>query len=190
MKAALEAWGADSNLFHQGVAKQSDDPDVVAATMAAPGVVLRRSIGSNGPFKEHAELPTDIEGEHGAKKHGRKPGRHAPAKRPEKAKPDPTAERSAALAYEREEERRERERAKEAAARQKERERREKATAKAQASLDVAEREHAKMAADLQAEAEGSRSARGPRALGGKGRESGCKRPFGVRGNRRPARPR
>jgi hypothetical protein len=35
MKAALEAWGADSNLFHQGAAKQSDDPDVIAATMAA-----------------------------------------------------------------------------------------------------------------------------------------------------------
>src|ERR1700726_2656279 len=31
MKAALEAWGADSNLFHQGAAKQSEDPDVVAA---------------------------------------------------------------------------------------------------------------------------------------------------------------
>jgi hypothetical protein len=27
MKAALEAWGADSNLFHQGAAKQSKDPD-------------------------------------------------------------------------------------------------------------------------------------------------------------------
>jgi hypothetical protein len=26
MKAALEAWGADSNLFHQGVAKESEDP--------------------------------------------------------------------------------------------------------------------------------------------------------------------
>jgi hypothetical protein len=31
MKAALSAWGASSNLFHQGVAKQTDDPDVVAA---------------------------------------------------------------------------------------------------------------------------------------------------------------
>ena len=30
MKAALEAWGADSNLFHQGAAKESDDPDVIA----------------------------------------------------------------------------------------------------------------------------------------------------------------
>jgi hypothetical protein len=30
MKAALEAWGADSNLFHQGAAKESHDPDVIA----------------------------------------------------------------------------------------------------------------------------------------------------------------
>jgi len=42
MKTALEAWGADSNLFHQGAAKQSEDPDVVAATMAKPGVMLKR----------------------------------------------------------------------------------------------------------------------------------------------------
>ncbi len=60
MKAALEAWGADSNLFHQGAAKQSEDPDVVAATMAKPGVMLKRPVGSNGPFKEHAELPTNL----------------------------------------------------------------------------------------------------------------------------------
>jgi len=37
MKAALEAWGASSNLFHQGAAKETDDPDIVAATMASPG---------------------------------------------------------------------------------------------------------------------------------------------------------
>ena len=37
MKAALEAWGADSNLFHQGAAKESHDPDVIAATLAKPG---------------------------------------------------------------------------------------------------------------------------------------------------------
>src|SRR6201999_3314999 len=62
MKAALEAWGADSNLFHQGAAKQTEDPDVVAATMAAPGVVLKRPVGTSGRFKERAELPTDIAG--------------------------------------------------------------------------------------------------------------------------------
>ena len=64
MKAALEAWGADSNLFHQGAAKQSHDPDVIAATMAKPGVVLRRPVGTKGPSSEHAELPTDL-GAHG-----------------------------------------------------------------------------------------------------------------------------
>jgi hypothetical protein len=51
MKAALEAWGADSNLFHQGAAKQSENPDVVAATMAKPGVMLKRPVGSNGPSR-------------------------------------------------------------------------------------------------------------------------------------------
>jgi hypothetical protein len=30
----------DSNLFHQGAAKESTDPDVIAATMKEPGVVL------------------------------------------------------------------------------------------------------------------------------------------------------
>jgi hypothetical protein len=64
MKAALEAWGADSNLFHQGAAKQSEDPDVVAATTAKPGVVLKRPVGSNGPFKENAELPRDLASSH------------------------------------------------------------------------------------------------------------------------------
>jgi hypothetical protein len=68
MKAALEAWGADSNLFHQGAAKQSDDPDVISATLETPGVVLKRPVGSNGPFKKHSELPTDISGSRGGKK--------------------------------------------------------------------------------------------------------------------------
>src|SRR6478735_1645924 len=63
MKAALEAWGADSNLFHQGAAKESADPDVIAAAMKKPGVVLRRPVGSDGSFSEHAELPTNLDGE-------------------------------------------------------------------------------------------------------------------------------
>jgi hypothetical protein len=37
MKAALEAWGTKTNLFHQGVAKEVDDPEVVPATMRKPG---------------------------------------------------------------------------------------------------------------------------------------------------------
>src|SRR5690242_14054432 len=60
MKAALEAWGAKSNLFQQGMAKESNDPEVVAAAMSKPGLVLRRPVGSGGPFEAHAELPTNL----------------------------------------------------------------------------------------------------------------------------------
>src|SRR3954453_1117709 len=60
MKAALDSWGARSNLFHQGAAKETDDPDIVAAKMEKPGVVLRRPVGSDGAFTEHSELPTDL----------------------------------------------------------------------------------------------------------------------------------
>ncbi|MET4016648.1 cell envelope biogenesis protein TolA [Bradyrhizobium sp. S3.2.12] len=152
MKAALEAWGADSNLFHQGAAKECDDPDVVAATMAKPGVVLRRPVGTDRPFSEHAELPPDLGGG-GPKKAARKS--KGPKTKKLSSRPvDKAAERKAALAYERERSRRELERAKEEAARQKERERRQQALDKAQAALDKAEQEHAKRAAVIRAELE------------------------------------
>lgn len=153
MKAALEAWGADSNLFHQGAAKESHhDPDVISATMAKPGVVLRRPVGTDRPFSEHAELPTDLGGG-GPTKAARKSKGHK-AKKPSSRSVDKAAERKAALAFEKEQKRRERERASEEAARQKDRERRQQAVDKAQAALDKAEQEHAKRAAAIQAEAE------------------------------------
>jgi colicin import membrane protein len=60
MAAALRAWGSDTNLFQQGFAKETDDPAIVAATLAKPGVVLRRPVGSDGAFSEHAELPKEL----------------------------------------------------------------------------------------------------------------------------------
>lgn len=80
MKATLEAWGAGSNLFHQGAAKETDDPEVVAATMSKPGVVLKRPAGSNGRFAEHADLP-DLKDEAGRRNKSRRsePKRHATA---------------------------------------------------------------------------------------------------------------
>ena len=75
-------------------------------------------------------------------------------KKPSSRPVDKTAERKAALAYEREERRRESERAREKAARQRERERRQQAVDKAQAALDKAEQEHAKRAAAIRAEVE------------------------------------
>jgi hypothetical protein len=151
MKAALEAWGADSNLFHQGAAKQSEDPDVVAATTAKPGVVLKRPVGSNGSFKEHAELPRDLAVDGGAKRAvrmaNRKPQKNA-------TKIDEAEDRKAALAFEKEQTRRARERAKEEAAQRKQRERRQKDVDKAQSALDAARRSHDRDAADIQAKIE------------------------------------
>ena len=42
MKAALAAWGSNSNLFHQGFASEATDPRIIAAAMKMPGVVLKR----------------------------------------------------------------------------------------------------------------------------------------------------
>jgi hypothetical protein len=151
MKAALEAWGADSNLFHQGAAKESDDPEIIAAAMAKPGIVLRRPVGSAGSFREHAELPTDLGGPRPTKATRKSKGRKAkPSSRPI----DKAAERKAALAFEKEQKRRERDRASEDAARQKDLERRQQRVDKAQAALNKAAQEHAKRAAIIQAEVE------------------------------------
>jgi hypothetical protein len=150
MKAALEAWGADSNLFHQGAARESSDPDVVAATLARPGVVLKRPVGSDQPFGEDAALPTHLDGgEH----RGPAKARAKPKKQPAR-KTDDKAAREAALAYAKEQKRRDAERRKEEAARDKERARREQAVAKAQAALDKAEREHDRLTAAIDAERE------------------------------------
>lgn len=151
MKAALEAWGAGSNLFHQGVAKETDEPDVVAATMSKPGVVLKRPAGSNGRFAEHSDLPSDLgSGENRARRqrHRLKPAKRAAPKISEREA------RKAAADFEKERERREAERRREEATRERNRERRERATAKAQAALDKAEREHGKKAAAIRNELE------------------------------------
>jgi hypothetical protein len=150
MKAALEAWGADSNLFHQGAAKESHDPDVVAATMAKPGVVLKRPVGSDGPFGEHAELPKNL-GRDGPKKPAHKPSAKA---RKSAAQPDKAADRKATQAYERERQRREREQAKEEAARLRERARRQEAIDEAQAALDTADEKYSQRVAALRAQIE------------------------------------
>lgn len=116
-------------------------------------MVLRRAVGSDGSFGEHAELPSDLGG-------GGRPTKVAGASKGRKAKKsasrpvDKAAERKAALAYGREQKRRELERAREEAALQRERERRQQAVEKAQAALDNAEGEHTRRAAAIQAEME------------------------------------
>ncbi|WFU21493.1 cell envelope biogenesis protein TolA [Bradyrhizobium sp. CB1717] len=153
MKAALEAWGASSNLFHQGVAKETDDPAIVAATMAKPGVVLRRPVGSDGSFAESAALPSDLADAEDKPKRKSKPGKRAAktAHKPSRKIDDQQA-RKASAAFEKEERRREAERRKEEAARAKERARRDKAVAAAEAALDEARREHEARTEQIEAE--------------------------------------
>jgi hypothetical protein len=139
MAAALRAWGSETNLFQQGFAKETDDPAVVAATLARPGVVLRRPVGSDRTFSEHAELPKELPIDQ-VKEKPAKP--RATPSEPPAPKVDDKAAREAALVFERERKRRESERRKEAAAREQERKRREQAIAKAEAALEEAKREH------------------------------------------------
>ncbi|GAA4756347.1 hypothetical protein GCM10023264_24890 [Sphingomonas daechungensis] len=45
-KAALEAWGADSNIFAQGIAEQVTEPALMEEPLANPGKVIKRVRGS------------------------------------------------------------------------------------------------------------------------------------------------
>jgi hypothetical protein len=101
-------------VFHKGFGKETDDPEIVAATMAKPGVVLKRPVGSNAAFSEDAELPhlpADEVKEKRAKRSAKR--KEAPAPRL-----DDKANRDAALAFEREQKRRETARLREEAARE------------------------------------------------------------------------
>ncbi|MET0968171.1 MAG: cell envelope biogenesis protein TolA [Tardiphaga sp.] len=147
MKAALEAWGADSNLFHQKFAWEADDPDVVAATLQHPGVVLKRPVGSKGAFTDSAELPRDMTSKDTPKKSA------APEKK-QGPKADGAAAKKAAAAYEREQAKREAAERREAATQAKERERRDAAVAKATKALAEAERAHDEAARAIDAERE------------------------------------
>src|SRR5581483_420448 len=133
MKAALEAWGAESNLFHQGAAREVDDPQIVKATIAKPGVVLKRPVGSTKQFKEQADLPHLS---------GNETRRESPKREKKKrlAKTvDENATAKAAADFEREQRKRDRERQREEKAQAKVRARREKAVAKARSALEAAE---------------------------------------------------
>ena len=145
MKAALDAWGAGSNLFHQGAAKETDDPDVVAVTMAKPGVVLRRPAGSSRGFAEHSDLPRSEDIEHPRASRSK-------AKKSTAPKVSEKAASKAAIDFELRRKQREAERRRELAEEAKKRERRDRTTAKAQAAFDEAQRSHDLRAADIEAE--------------------------------------
>ena len=138
MKAAAEAWGSKIDVFQKGFGKETDDPEIVAATMAKPGVVLRRPVGSNAPFSEDAELPHLPPDE--VKE--RRPNRIDKKEEPPAPKLDDKANRDAALAFDREQKRRETARLREVGARERRRKRQGEAIVKAERSLEEAEQSH------------------------------------------------
>jgi hypothetical protein len=168
MKAALKAWGAsESDLFQRGFAKQSEDREVIAATMAQPGVVLRRPVGSNKRFQEHPELPTaESLSEHFKRTEvhrnkttapklisANEQAKHNAAEEVEReaaAKVDEKAERKAAAAFEREERKRELQRKKEEEVAAKARARRNAAIERAKSALDDARRKHDERSASIE----------------------------------------
>lgn len=137
MKAALAAWGADSNLFHQNFAREVHDADVVKTAMAHPGLVLKRPVGSTKPFAERSELPEDLVS---TKK------RSTPTRKPRSDKVEDGKSavdgKKASAAYEREERKRQTNERQEEAKRAAGVRKRAAAVAKAEARLNAAQTEH------------------------------------------------
>jgi colicin import membrane protein len=160
MKAALEAWGMGHNAFQRGFAKQTDNPEIVAATMANPGVVLRRAVGTKGEFTEHSELPKDLWKLEAPKTEPARPKAKAPAKQSAKPKPsagdkkNPAAILSFEKAKQRRDAAREKEQAQAGAKREKDQARIERAKAKAEDALDRAKAHHEKIATAIAADQE------------------------------------
>ncbi|HEX2590508.1 MAG TPA: cell envelope biogenesis protein TolA [Rhizomicrobium sp.] len=158
MKAALDIWGSRSNLFHTGLARETDDREIVKATMEKPGTVLRRAVGAKGAFKEQAELPKVAVLEKASKQKSlalpmpeRKKAEPKPAKKPVEM---PADRKAAAQLYDLAQKRREREEQRADEARQRERERREQAIEKAQADLDAARARYDERVAEIEEQRE------------------------------------
>lgn len=160
MKAALEAWGMGHNAFQHGFAKPTDDPKIVAATMAQPGVVLRRAVGTKGAFSEHSELPKDLWKLEAPKAEPVRAKAKVPAKPAARAKPpaDDKKDRAAILSFEKAKQRRDDEREKAQAEADAKRDREQaqidRAVAKADQALEKAKTRHEETLAALAADQE------------------------------------
>lgn len=149
MKAALETWGSKRNLFTEGFASQSEDAEIVAATMAMPGVVLKRAVGSADAFSEHAAPPAKLPAIKGgttssiSKKPKAKSGAKPRKTDAKVANPsDEKAARRAATQYEKERARQETARRLEHAESKRKRARQAAAVATVESAFATAERTH------------------------------------------------
>ena len=87
-KAALEAWGADSNIFAQGIAEEVTDPALMEEPLARPGEVIRRARGSAEEHVAAADSQRPAKKEGGSRiKENRPSLRPSPAKRERRKKP-------------------------------------------------------------------------------------------------------
>ena len=144
MKAALDLWGAAFNLFTHGFARQTDERSTVAATLARPGVVLRRPVGTDQAYSEHAEASLSLPHQKANRKPKASPSKPS-RQRTRPAKPaNKKADRAAALAFAREQQRRALRSRQEEAALHKEGERRDRVLAAARATLEAAQAGHAR----------------------------------------------
>ena len=100
-KAALEAWGADANLFARGMAEVVTDPVLMAEPLAHPGQVIKRPRGS---MAEHlAALPEE---KPASPRKAKARGAARPRPRPDRAPLEAAEEALAALDRQQEAERR------------------------------------------------------------------------------------
>ena len=153
MKAALQAWGMTHDAFQHGFAKQTDDPEIVAQTNAKPGVVLRRGVGTTGPFTEDAKLPDTLPAIRPLPSPKSKPPAKARPVRHEKrakAKGDNTA----IISFEKARREREKRQAKEEEERANQRAKRVAATEKAEDAFAQAREAHEQILAEIERERE------------------------------------
>lgn len=59
-KVALAHWGVARDLFRDGTARETNDPSAVEAAMRKVRMVVRRPIGSGGPFEERADAESTL----------------------------------------------------------------------------------------------------------------------------------
>ncbi len=87
-KAALEAWGADVDLFARGAAEQVTDPGLMEEPLAQPGRVIRKV---RGTMEEHlAALPDAPKPKQSASAVDVKPSRSVKSAPSHKPKPRPS----------------------------------------------------------------------------------------------------
>jgi hypothetical protein len=155
MKAALDAWGFRHNAFQQGFASETGDAQIIRAAMAHPGIVLRRPVGTDQPFREDAELPEGFSLPKMGKAEKTGPAaKNKPRKKKRTAPPKSAGrtDQASIISFKAEKAKRDRRRAQAEAAARQTQERRRQAVSKAQIALETAQARHDKRLQSLERE--------------------------------------